>query len=60
MGTAEVKVPAVVNHQINTTVDKPFQTTFDEHMQTPEIVSGQSHMPAVTSLPGCSQMRLGS
>jgi len=29
-------------------------------MQTPEIIQGQSQMPAVTSRPGSSQMKLGS
>jgi hypothetical protein len=31
-----------------------------EHMQTPEIFRGQSEMPAVTSPPRSSQMRMGS
>jgi hypothetical protein len=58
-GTAELKVLAVLQHQIDTTAATPSLTTFGQHMQTVEIVSGQSHMPAVTSRPGCSQPRLG-
>ena len=59
-GTAELKVPAVVNHQIDQIAATPCPTTFGERMQTLEIVSGQSQMPAVTLQPGSSQMRLGS
>jgi len=59
-GTAELKVPAVVNHQVDPIAATPSPTTFGEHMQTLEIVSAQSQMPAVTSRPGSSQMRLGS
>jgi len=59
-GTAELKVPAVVKPQIETTAATPSPITVGEHMQTPEIVRGKSEMPAVTSRPGCSQMRLGS
>jgi hypothetical protein len=59
-GTAELKVPAVVKPQIDSTTATPSSITVREHMQTPEIVPGQSEMPAVTSRPGSSQMRLGS
>jgi len=59
-GTAELKVLAVVKPQIETTVATPSPITGGEHMQTPEIVRGQSEMPAVTSRPGSNQMRLGS
>jgi len=59
-GTAKLKVLTVVNHQIDPIAATPSPTTFGEHMQTLEIVSGQSQMPAVTSRPGSSQMRLGS
>jgi len=59
-GTAELKVPAVVKPQIETTAATPSPITVGENMQTPEIVRGQSEMPAVTSRPGSSQMRLGS
>jgi hypothetical protein len=59
-GTAELKVRAVVNHQIDMTAAIPSPTTFGEQLQTLEIISGQSHMLAVTCRPGSSQMRLGS
>ena len=48
-GTAELKVLTVVNHQIDWIAATPSPTTFGEHMQTLQIVSGQSQMPAVTS-----------
>ena len=59
-GTGKLKVPAVGKPQIDTTAATPSLITVGEHMQTPEIVRGQSEMPAVTSRPGSSQMRLGS
>jgi len=59
-GTAELKVPGVVKPQIETTASTPSPITVGEHMQTPGIVRRQSEMPAVTSRPGSSQMRLGS
>jgi len=43
-GNAEFKVPAVVNPQIDPIAATPSPTTFGEHMQTLEIVSGQSQM----------------
>jgi hypothetical protein len=58
-GTAELKVPAVVNHQIDPIAATPSPTTFGEDMQTLDIVSGQSQMPAATSRPGSSRMMLG-
>jgi hypothetical protein len=58
-GTAELKVPVVVKPQIDTTAAIPSLTTVGEHMQTCEIVRGQSEIPAATSRPGNSQMRLG-
>jgi len=59
-GTAELKVPAIVHHQIDPIAATPSPTTFGEHMKTLEIVSGQSQMPAVASRPGSCQMRLDS
>jgi len=59
-GTTELNVPAVVKPQIDTTAATPSPISVREHMQTPEIVWGQSEMPVVTSRPGNSQMRLGS
>jgi hypothetical protein len=48
-GTGKLKVPAVGKPQIDTTAATPSLITVGEHMQTPEIVRGQSEMPAVTS-----------
>jgi len=59
-GTTKLKVPVVVEPQIDTTAATPSPTTFGEQMQTLDIVRGQSPMKAVTSRPGSSQMRLGS
>jgi hypothetical protein len=59
-GTAELKVPVFVKHQLDTAAAEPFWTRFGEHSKTLEIGSGQLHMPAVTSEPGRSQIRLGS
>ena len=59
-GTAELKVPAVVTPRIYTTAASASTTTAGEDMQTLDIVRGQLEMPAVTSQPGSSQMRLGS
>jgi hypothetical protein len=58
-GTAELKVPGVVNHQIDPIAATPSPITFGEPMPTLAIVSGQSHMLAVTSRPGSSHMRMG-
>jgi len=58
-GTAELKVPAVVKPQIDTTAAKPSLTSFGEHMLALDIVHGQEQMPTVTSRPGSSQMNLG-
>ena len=57
-GTAELNVPAVVTPWIDTTAATASPTTAEEHMQTLDIVRGQSGMPAVSSQPGSSQMRL--
>jgi len=59
-GTTELEVPAVVKPQIDTTAATPSPTTFGEHMQTLDIIRGQSPMTAVTSRPESIQMRLGS
>jgi len=59
-GTTELKVPAVVKPQTDTTAATPSPTTSGELMQVLDIVPGQSQMPQVTSLQGSSQMRLGS
>ena len=59
-GTTELRIPAVVKPQIDTTAATLSPTTFGKHMQTLDIVRGQSPITAVTSRPGSSQMRLGS
>jgi len=59
-GTAELKVPAVVNPQMDTTGATPSPPRFGEHMQTLDIFRRQSQMAPVTSPPGCTQWRLGS
>ena len=56
---AELKVPAVVKPQTDTTAATPSLTTFGELMQMLDIVCGQSQKPQVTSRPGSSQLRLG-
>jgi hypothetical protein len=58
-GTTKLKVPVVVEPQIDTTIATASLTTAGEHMQTVEIVHGQSEMPAVTYRSGSSQMRPG-
>jgi len=50
-GSAEWKVPGVVKPQIDSTTATQSPITVGEHMQAPEIVQGQSEMPAVTSRP---------
>ena len=50
-GTAELKVPAVVKPQIDTTTATPSPISVGELMQSPVIVQGQSEMPAVTCRP---------
>jgi len=59
-GTTELKVPAVVKPQTDTTATTPSPTTFGELMQVLDIVPGQSQMPQVTSREGSSQIGLGS
>jgi hypothetical protein len=58
--TAELQVAEDVNQQIDRIVATPSPITIGEHMQTLEVVSGKSLMPAVTSRPGSSHMKLGS
>ena len=58
--TPELKVPAVLNPQTDSTAATPSPTTFGERMQAFDIVPGQSQMPQVTSRQGSSQMRLCS
>ena len=56
----ELKVLAVVKPQIDTTPATSSPTTVGEHMQTLQLMREQSEMPAVTSRPGCRQVREGS
>ena len=59
-GTTELKVPAVVKPQTDTTAATPAPTTFGELMQVLDIVLGPSQMWQVTSRQGSSPIRLGS
>ena len=59
-GTTELKVPAVVKPQTDTTAATPSPTTFGELMQGVDILPRQSEIPQVTSRQGSSQMRMGS
>jgi len=53
-GPTELKVPAVVKPQTDTTAATPSPTTFGELMQVLDIFPGQSQMPQVTSQQGSS------
>jgi hypothetical protein len=59
-GPTDLKVPAVVKPQTNTTAATPLPTTFGELMQDIDIIPGQSQMLQLMSQLGSSQMRLGS
>ena len=59
-GTAELRVPAVVMTQIDTTAATTPPKSFGEHMHTVDIVRVQWQILAVTSRPGSSRIRLGS
>jgi len=59
-GTFELRVPAVVQPQTNDDAPAPPPTTFGEHMESVDIVSGMSQRPQVTSQPESSHIRLGS
>jgi len=56
-GTSELKVPAVVQPQMNDQAPPPPPTTFAELMESLDIVPGISQG---TSWPGSSHIRLGS
>jgi hypothetical protein len=45
--TAELKLPDVVNHQLEMIAATPSPITFGEHMQTLPIVRGQLYMQSV-------------
>jgi len=59
-GTAELRVPVVVQPQTDDDPSAPPPTTFGELMERLDIVPGISQMPQGTSRPGSSHIRLGS
>jgi hypothetical protein len=58
--TTELIVPVGGKPQTDMTAATPSPTTFGEHMQSLDIVPGQSQMSQVMTRQGSSQMRLGS
>ena len=59
-GTAELRVPVVVQPQTDDGASAPPPTTFGELMERLDIVPGISQMPQGTSRPGSCHIRLGS
>jgi len=59
-GTAELRVPEVVQPQTDDDASAPPPSTFGERMERLDIVPGISQMPQGTSRPGSSHIRLGS
>jgi len=59
-GTAEFRVPVVVQPQTDHDASAPPPTTFGQLMERLDIVPGISQMPQGTSRPGSSHIRLGS
>jgi len=59
-GTAELRVPVVVQPQTDDDASAPPPTTFGELIERLDIVPGISQMPQGTSRPGSSHIRLGS
>ena len=59
-GTAQLRVPVVVQPQTDDDASAPPPTTFGELMERLDIVPGISQMPQGTSRPGSSHIRLGS
>ena len=59
-GTAELRVPVVVQPQTDDDASAPPPTTFGELMERLDIVPGISQMPQGTSRPGSSHIQLGS
>jgi len=59
-GTAELRVPVVIQPQTDDDASAPPTTTFGELMERLDIVPGISQMPQGTSQPGSSHFRLGS
>jgi len=59
-GTAELRVPVVLQPQIAMTAATTSPTTVGEHMQTFDILRGQSEVLVLSSRPGSSEMKLSS
>jgi hypothetical protein len=59
-GTAELRVPVVVQPQTDDGASAPPPTTFGERIERLDIVPGISQMPQGTSRPENSHIRLGS
>jgi hypothetical protein len=59
-GTAELRVPVVIQPQTDDDASAPPPTTFRQLMERLDIVPGISQMPQGTSRPGSSDIRLGS
>jgi len=59
-GTFELRVPAVVQPQMNDDAPAPPPTTFGELMECVDIVPGISQRPQGTPRPGSSHIQLGS
>jgi hypothetical protein len=59
-GTIQLRVPAVVQPQINDDALAPLPATFGELMESLDIVPGISQRPQGTSQPGSSHVRLDS
>jgi hypothetical protein len=59
-GTAELRVPVVIQPQTDDDASAPPPTTSEELMARLDIVPGISQMPQGTSRPGSSHIRLGS
>jgi len=59
-GTFELRIPAVVRPQTNDDAVAPPPTTFEDLMESLDIVTGISQRAQATSQPGSSHIRLGS
>ena len=59
-GMAEMNVPAVVTPETDSAAATLSPTTFEELIDTSDIIPGQSQITQGTSLPGSSQMGLHS
>jgi hypothetical protein len=59
-GTAELRVPVVVQPQTNDDASAPQRKTFGDYMERLDIVPGIVQMPQGTSRPASSHIRLSS